>query len=162
MRQSGVMLIEALIGILIFAIGILAMIAMQASAVHATQDARYRTEAVNFANDLLGQILVNVNRQTPLTLQATLADFQHQPTTDSNCKFSGAGAVHPAVGTWVQAVTGTSANPARLPMPGTNATMLQVLVDTSAGAYNTVTITVCWKAPDDPVARKHVLISYVT
>jgi hypothetical protein len=25
-----------------------------------------------------------------------------------------------------------------------------------------VTITVCWKAPDDPVARKHVLVSYVT
>ena len=156
------MLIEALIGILIFAIGILAMIAMQATAIHATQDARYRTEAVNFANDLLGQILVSVNRQTPLTLQATLADFQHQPTIDSNCKFSGAGAVHPAVGTWVQAVTGTSANPARPPLPGTSPTMLQVLVDTSAGAHNAVTITVCWKAPDDPVARKHVLISYVT
>jgi type IV pilus assembly protein PilV len=163
MRQRGVMLIEALVGILIFAIGILALIAMQATAVRATQDARYRTEAVNFANDLLGQILVNVNRQTPLTLQASLADFEHQVTTNGNCDYSGAVATNPLVDTWAKTVTGTAAPPlVRLPLPGTSANMLQVLVDTSAGAHNAVTITVCWKAPDDPVARKHVLVSYVT
>ena len=163
MRQSGVMLIEALVGILIFAIGILALIAMQATAVRATQDARYRTEAVNYANDLLGQILVNVNRKDVVTLQASLADFSHQVTTNADCDFSGGAAVHPLVNTWAQAVTGTAAPPlVRLPLPGTAANMLQVLVDTSAGAYNAVTITVCWKAPDDPVARKHVLVSYIT
>ena len=156
------MLIEALVGILIFAVGILALIAMQATAIRATQDARYRTEAVNFANDLLGQILVNVNRANPVGLQASLADFAHQATTDASCKFSGAAAANPAVDAWVQAVTGTSANPARPPLPGTTASMLQVLVDTSAGAHNAVTITLCWKAPDDPVARKHVLVSYIT
>ena len=62
--QSGVMLIEALVGILIFMIGILALIAMQATAIRTAGDARYRTEAVNYSNDLLGGILeqVFVNR----------------------------------------------------------------------------------------------------
>ena len=44
------MLIEALIGILIFSIGILALIGMQAAAIRNTADARYRSEASFLAN----------------------------------------------------------------------------------------------------------------
>lgn len=163
-KQHGVMLIEALVGILIFAIGILALIAMQTMAIRATQDARYRTDAVNYANDLLSQILVSVDRTNPGSLQASLAAFQHQPTIAANCSYSGGASASAVVTNWAQLVTGTSAltPPPRLPLPGTSGTMVQVLVNTAAGAYNTVAITVCWKAPDDPVARKHVLISYVT
>ena len=163
-KQDGVMLIEALIGILIFAIGILALIAMQATAIRATQDARYRTEAVNYANDLLNQIMVNVDRTNPASLQTSLGTFQHQTTTAGGCSFSGGPSNNAVVTDWAQLVTGTGTvtPPPRLPLPGTTPAMVQVLVDTSAGAYNRVAITVCWKAPDDPVARKHVLISYVT
>jgi len=161
-RQSGVMLIEALVGILIFAIGILALVAMQATAIRAAQDSRYRTEAVNYANDLLGQILVGVDR-APAAFAASLATFAHQ-TGGVNCAFSGAASTNALVTDWAALVTGTSGvtPPPRLPLPGTTAARVQVLVDTSAGAFNTVTITVCWQAPDDPVARKHVLVSYVT
>jgi len=161
--QSGVMLIEALIGILIFAIGILALVAMQAAAIRTAQDARYRTEAVNYASTLLSQVLVNVDRTTETNLQTTLAAFQHQPS-GTNCAFSGATSANAVVTQWVQLATGTTGTtpPLRLPLPGTTSAMLQVAVDTSLGAYNRVSITVCWRAPDDPVARKHVLISYVT
>jgi type IV pilus assembly protein PilV len=163
-RQHGVMLIEALVGILIFAIGILAMIAMQATAIRATQDARYRTEAVNYANDLLSKIVVNVDRTNPATLQASLLGFQHQPTTSANCDYSGSASASPVVMDWAELVTGTSGltPPPRLPLPGTDDSKVQVLVDTSAGAFNTVTITLCWRAPDDLVARKHVLVSYIS
>lgn len=163
-RQHGVMLIEAMIGILIFAIGILALIAMQATAIRATQDARYRTEAVNYANDLLNQIVVNVDRTNPATIQTSLATFAHQGTTTAGCNYSGTPSANAVVTSWAALVSGTSGltPPPRLPLPGTSASMVQILVDTSAAAYNMVTITVCWKAPDDPVARKHVLISYIT
>jgi type IV pilus assembly protein PilV len=163
-KQHGVMLIEALVGILIFAIGILALIAMQATAIRATQDARYRTEAVTYANELLSQILVNVDRTNPGALQASLSAFQHQATTTAICSYSGTASANAVVTSWTQLVTGTSGltPPPRLPLPGTSGTMVQVLIDTSAGAYNTVSITVCWKAPDDPVARRHMLISYIT
>jgi type IV pilus assembly protein PilV len=163
-KQDGVMLIEALVGILIFAIGILALIAMQATAIRATQDARYRTEAVNYANQLLSQILVNIDRTDPVTIQNSLAAFQHQANTNGNCSYSGAAAASAVVTDWVELITGTSGlnPPPLLALPGTTAEKVQVRVDTGVGAYNTVAITVCWQAPDDPVARKHVLISYVT
>jgi type IV pilus assembly protein PilV len=161
--QAGVMLIEALVGILIFAIGILALIAMQATAIRAAQDSRYRTEAINYANDLLSQIMVSVNRN-PANFEASLQSFVHQPTTGKDCEFSGAASATDAVKEWVKLVTNADsvAHPQRMPLPGTSAGMLQVRVDTALGAYNQVAITVCWRAPDDPVARKHVLISYVT
>ena len=57
--QSGVMLIEALIGILIFSIGILALIGMQATAMKNTTDARYRSEAAFLANQIIGQMWVD-------------------------------------------------------------------------------------------------------
>jgi len=53
------MLIEALIGILIFSIGILAMLGMQAVAMQATIDAKYRSEASYLANQIIGTIWVD-------------------------------------------------------------------------------------------------------
>ena len=57
--QAGVMLIEALIGILIFSIGILALIGMQAAAIKNTTDARYRSEAAFLANRIIGEMWVD-------------------------------------------------------------------------------------------------------
>ena len=59
--QEGVMLIEALIGILIFSIGILALIGMQGTAVKNTTDARYRSEAAYLANRIAGQIRLDMS-----------------------------------------------------------------------------------------------------
>jgi type IV pilus assembly protein PilV len=161
--QSGVMLIEALVGILIFMVGILAMIAMQAAAIRTAGDARYRTEAVNYSNDLLSRMLVSVDRSSDAAMTASLNAFQHQ-TGGADCAFSGAASANAVVTDWVQLATGTTGitPPPRPPLPGTTASMLQVLVNTGAGAYNQVTITMCWRAPDDPVARKHVLVAYIT
>jgi len=59
-RQDGVVLIEALLGILIFSIGILALIGMQSVAVKNTTDARYRTEAAYLASNILSQIRLDM------------------------------------------------------------------------------------------------------
>ncbi len=59
-RQAGVVLIEALLGILIFSIGILALIGMQSVAVKNTSDARYRTEAAFLANSIISQIRLDM------------------------------------------------------------------------------------------------------
>ena len=59
-RQGGVMLIEALIGILIFSIGILALIGMQGAAIKNTNDARYRSEASYYATQIIGQMWVDI------------------------------------------------------------------------------------------------------
>lgn len=159
--QTGVMLIEALIGILIFAIGVLAVVGMQSQALRGAQDARFRTEAGQWANDLLTQIAVNVNRANDTALATSLAAFQHQ-ASGSNCAFSGTASTNAIVTGWVANVTGSTAG-ARKQLPGATTAMQQVVVssDPSSGDYNRVTITVCWKGPEDAVPRKYILNSYI-
>ena len=157
-RQQGVILIEALIGILIFSMGILALVAMQSAAISSQTDAQYRIEAANFANKMLGEIWLNVDRTTAGTLQASLNAFAHQPV-GGNCNFTGAVSTDPGalVAAWVNELTtgaGTS-------LPGATQTMQQILVDTTAGSYNSVQVTVCWKSPNDTVARRHSVISKI-
>jgi type IV pilus assembly protein PilV len=55
-NQQGVMLIEALIGILIFSLGILAIMGLQAAAIKNTIEAKYRTEASFLTNRLIAEM----------------------------------------------------------------------------------------------------------
>ncbi len=52
-------LIEALLAILIFSLGILALVGLQAAAVKQSADAKYRTEAALLANEVIGQMWVS-------------------------------------------------------------------------------------------------------
>lgn len=53
------MLIEALVGILIFSIGILALLGMQGLAIKTTTDTRYRSEAAFLVNQITSQMWVD-------------------------------------------------------------------------------------------------------
>ena len=55
-KQRGIMLIEGLIAILIFSLGILAMVGMQARAISQTSQAKYRTDAAFLANKIIAQM----------------------------------------------------------------------------------------------------------
>lgn len=54
--QAGFLLIEGLIAILIFSLGIIALVAMQAVIVKETGQAKYRMEAIQYANQLIGEM----------------------------------------------------------------------------------------------------------
>ena len=56
--QSGVALLEALIAILIFSLGILTIVAIQATSIRLTGDAQLRTRASLLAERLIGQMWV--------------------------------------------------------------------------------------------------------
>lgn len=86
-HQAGVMLIEALIGILIFSIGILALLGMQGSAIKNTTDAKYRSEASFLATQVIGQMWV---------------DIGNLPSYDTSVV-----APYPARDTWVTRVANT-------------------------------------------------------
>jgi type IV pilus assembly protein PilV len=53
-HQSGIALIEALVGILIFAFGVLGLVGLQASMTSAQSSAKFRGDASNLANELIG------------------------------------------------------------------------------------------------------------
>lgn len=154
-RQQGVVLIEAIVGIVIFLIGILAMIALQAVAISAQNDAQYRVEAANMANRILSEISVNVARTNNGVTPASLDAFAHQPD-GTNCNFSGSASTQAAVTDWVTALTSDSSSTR---LPGATAAMQQILVTT--GTFNQVTITVCWQTAADAVPRRHTLVSYI-
>lgn len=150
-RQQGIFLLEALIAILIFSLGILAMIALQGTAITAQSDAMYRTEAANVVSKMIGQINLGVDRTNSATLQTSLNNYIHLPTgncTATTCTFTGTASADTAVAEFTTAAQR---------LPGATGTMQQVAV----GANNTVTITVGWRINANAPYRWHQIIAYV-
>lgn len=169
-------LIEALLGILIFSLGILSLVAMQTAAVSAQSDARYRIEAANLADQIVSDIWLNISRPTfppatapqvatelasKLASQASVLAFQHQPGgSPATCDFTGAASASPLVAAWVNAVAGAGTG-----LPGATAARQQITVnpvaDPSGPAYSMVTVTVCWQAPIDLSPHRHTVVALI-
>jgi type IV pilus assembly protein PilV len=130
-RQSGVALLEALVGILIFSIGILALMGLQAQSIRNTVEAKYRNEAAYLANKIIGQMWVD---------RANLADFD---TT------AGAGA---AMVAWRTQVANTLP---RIVVGGTNSPTIAV-----AGNQVTVTIFWQMPGADSP-QRQYAVVAQI-
>lgn len=58
-RQQGVALVEVLVAVLIFSIGLIAVVGMQAFSVGAVTDAKYRADASFLANQAIGRLWSN-------------------------------------------------------------------------------------------------------
>lgn len=74
-EQRGVVLLEALIAILIFSMGILAVVGLQAAMLKNTSDSKYRADASYIAQQRVGQIWVD---------QANLAAYAENDTDISD------------------------------------------------------------------------------
>jgi type IV pilus assembly protein PilV len=98
-RQGGVALLEALIGILIFSIGILAVVGMQATAIRTVSDSKYRSDAAFLASQLMTQIWTDAGNVGQYAYNGTgapparLTDWVNQVNT----RLPGATLVKPVV-----------------------------------------------------------------
>jgi type IV pilus assembly protein PilV len=126
-RQGGVMLLEALIAILIFSVGILAIVGMQATAMKAVTDARSRSEAALYANQLLAQIWTDA-------------------ANASAYAYAGAGTPPTRLQGWYDQVTG-AAGSRGLPSASTVPPKITISAPTAKGA--TVKIEVFWRTPEE-------------
>jgi type IV pilus assembly protein PilV len=135
--QSGVMLLEALIGILIFSLGILAMVGMQAMSIKLATDSRDRAEASNLATQLVGQMWLN---------RAALATYQ----------YSGIGTEPAALTTWIAQVNASLPNAAATPPV---VTVGASPLGASAGTQTTVTLR--WNSPTDSTVHQYVMTAYI-
>jgi len=164
-HQHGVFLLEALIAVLIFAMGILGIVALGATAIAAQNDAQYRTEAANYASEIVGRMWVAVDRTNDTTFTNSLAAFSHQPTGDpATCTFSGTASADAGVTDWVGRVTTISATNKGLP-GATDAGGLtnrqQIVVNTAPTGLHQVSVTICWQTPKDAVARRHTYVAFI-
>ena len=151
-KQQGVMLIEALIAILIFSLGILGMVAMGSVAIAAQSDSQYRTEAANYANEIVSEMAIQVqaalfdNGTNSFMPDAALATFAHQPASGGYCSFAGSPSTNPVVLDWVSRISG--AVDTKRALPGATSVSQQISIDQTPGTgFNKVTVTICWQPP---------------
>ena len=84
-RQSGIMLIEALIGLLLFSIGIIALMGLQANALATMGESKYRASASFVADSLIADMQADVayvaayNRVNPTRLDFPFANSDNSP-----------------------------------------------------------------------------------
>lgn len=130
--QKGVMLLEALISLLIFSIGILAIIALQALSINNAGESRSRSDASLLVNQLIGRMWMSDRTQ------ATLA-----------ANYSTGG---PAYQSWVSDVVAAGTLPNVAAYPPTVTVSSVAGGSASDPATSLVTVTLFWKAPDEPAA----------
>lgn len=104
-NQRGMMLLEGMIAIVIFSLGILAIVGLQAATVKQTTDAKYRLDASFLANQSIGTIWTNrsnlsahaVTDETVSSLpngKRTIAISGNQVTVTITWKMPGESATH--------------------------------------------------------------------
>jgi type IV pilus assembly protein PilV len=143
-REHGVMLIEALVAILIFSIGILAVVGMQAVAIKDVTSAKYRSEAAFLAQELLAQMWTDNGNI-------------------STYAYVGAGAPPAKIQNWVNRVQSRLPDGANQPPIVTLTNPVPAAPAVPTGA--TVQITVRWRLPVEVTqglpAHSHTVIAYV-
>lgn len=132
------MLLEALVGILIFSIGILAMLGMQAVGMRNTIDSKYRSEAAYLANQIVGTMWV---------------DRVNLPSYDD------AGAGNARKTAWVNRVDSTlPQDPAD---PTTTAPIIAIAIPVGGTQPTQATVTVRWKRPGETTVSRYVLVAQI-
>jgi type IV pilus assembly protein PilV len=124
--QQGVMLLEAMVAILIFSIGIVAVMGMQAASIAQVTQAKFRTDASYLANQIIGKMWV---------------DMPNVPSYTS-AGYSGRSA-------WDTVVANT------LPNGAATITVAGTAVPATGGGA-TVTVTITWKLPEETVSHQYV------
>lgn len=131
--QTGVMLLEVLVALLIFAIGVLGLVGMQAVSIKLTGESKFRAEAAMFADQLINQMWADDRTNAMLIANYDSATSANKYTEWKN---------------QIQAVsTG---------LPGASgANDPTVVID----ANNVVTVTIFWQAPEETAAHRYVTVA---
>ncbi len=163
--QRGVFLLEVLIAIVIFAIGILAMISMQAVSIAAQNDSQYRSEAEHLIDQLTGQMRMAVTHDaaTGNIVASSFTDFAHNPT-GALCAFDDAPSGSAIVLAWLNSVHGLDGGGNPIPgkgLPGVTGPRVQIQTDSSTPGINQARVTICWQAANDRAAHSHSVVAYI-
>jgi type IV pilus assembly protein PilV len=155
--QGGVMLLEALLGLLIFSLGVLALVAMQSVSISNVSNAKYRVEAALAANEIVNYMWLSDPR--PALLQLGFANPGGNSPYLMNwvTKLTSGPAALPGAGTYpptvvIGAATGPDGGPCIIPPPPEFPKQCATLV----------TVTIRWKAPDAIAPSNHTMITYIS
>lgn len=144
-RASGFVLLDAMVAILIFSIGILGMVALQSSAIQLTSNANYRVTAAMMADQIIAQMWTD-------------------PTNVANSGYATGGTQYNA---WIKTIDcATAASTTSVCLPGVTKNPPTITIGTPV-TYNginpnyLVTVTINWQAPNDSTAHDYVSITQI-
>lgn len=142
-RQSGVLLLEVLIALLIFALGVLGLVGLQANAIKQSGQAKYRTDATLLANELIGQMWMTSRDYTTLNTAFTSTSSGGASYRAWKTKVETS---LPGAATYPPTVVLTSIAPLNAIVGSASAVPVGLTPSTR------VTITMRWKAPGEPAS----------
>jgi type IV pilus assembly protein PilV len=152
-RAQGVVLIDAMIAIVIFSIGILGMVALQSSAIQLTSSAKNRINAAMLADQVIAQMwTAGINN---------LPNYEGTNLTNGGTQYLA----------WVNTISCSGTTPSTGCLPGVAAHPPSIAV-TGPVYYNAaatpdtnpnyqVTVTVNWQAPGDSTPHSYVTITEI-
>jgi type IV pilus assembly protein PilV len=143
-RQSGVLLLEAMIAILLFSVGVLAVVGLQANAIKNVAQSKYRSDAAFLADQIIGQMWAD---------RTNIPNYALPSGTSAN------------VTTWAAQVGNTLPN-----ATGTSAPTITITPTVNVGppAYTSyqITVTVKWRNAEEANANmpvhQHVTSALIT
>jgi type IV pilus assembly protein PilV len=135
--QGGVMLLEALLGLLIFSLGVLALVAMQAVSISNVSNAKYRVEAAFMAEEIMNYMWLDPN--------------------NLKLGYSYPGGNSQYLMNWVTRIQNPSTG-----LPGALSYPPTVVVSDPVSGVTSVTVTIRWKAPDALAPSNHIAMTYIT
>ena len=139
-HQQGVLLLEAMIAILLFSVGVLAVVGLQATAIKNVAQSKYRSDASFLADQILGQMWAD---------RSNIASYAYT-----------GGSPPQKVAAWVQQVKDALPNAQNTPPK------IAIVTTNYAGppAYNAyqITVTVFWQAPDEHSSHQHQTTALIT
>jgi len=127
----GIVMLDALIAIVIFSIGILGMVHLLSAAVGLTGAAKYRTDAAMLADQVIAQMWAS-----DTSIGGSLGTNFSSPS----------GSAYKAWASGVTTLTSYSG------LPGAKGTPPKIVVD----GNNNVTVTIYWQSPEDTTLHSYV------
>lgn len=132
-QQQGATLVEALVAIIVFAIGMLGQVAFMLSAMHNNQQSRYRAIASYYAEEISAMAIADVANRAKYTVSKSAC-------VDSN---------------WVPCTTWLTRLKSDLPQISDTSTPINVTYDNSntSATYGQMQVNIQWKASDGTSAQ---------
>lgn len=141
--QRGAALLEALISVLIFSMGIIALMGLQAASIKNSIDAKYRADAAYLTNQIIGQMWVD---------RGHIDSYAHL-ASGGGCAPSGSASTYAAVTDWLAQVNAL--------LPGAASTKQQIVITTPYTNTKQATVTVCWQGPKETSPHNFVATAQI-
>jgi type IV pilus assembly protein PilV len=143
-NQRGSALLEALVAMLVFSIGIVGLLGLQAASIKNSIDAKYRSEASYMADQIIAQMWID---------RVNMDSYVYNET-GAACGSTNSGSLGNAnVTSWLAQLAGS--------LPGTASATAQIQISTPFASTRQVKVTVCWKVPQETSTHNFATTAHI-